>query len=77
MIKVRSEEMKAKVTNLVCGNKVADEEEHDHDDVLSDGGDVGTGDLKNFNTLLGGSIEIDVIRADTSGDADLELGSLL
>lgn len=67
------------VANLVVGgDEVADQEEDGHDDVLGDGDDVRAGDLGDGDTTVGlvGGIEVDVIRADTSGDGELELLSL-
>ena len=61
---------------LASGTEVADESEDGHDDVLGDGGDVGAGDFKDFKTLLDSSIEVDVVRADTGGDADFQVLSL-
>lgn len=61
--------------HLVGGDKVADKDEHSHDDVLSDGNDVGTSDFSDGNTTVGlvGSIEIDVVRTNTGGDGNLEV----
>ena len=39
------------LNHLVSGDKVADEEENAHDDVLSNGGDVGAGDLEDLDTM--------------------------
>ena len=61
------------LNHLVGGHKVADEQEHAHDDVLSNRGYVGAGDFEDFDTLLDGSIEIDVVGTDTSGDAKLQV----
>lgn len=60
---------------LVGGDEVSDEEEDGHDDVLSDGDDVGAGDLSNGDTAIGlvGGVKVDVVRADTSSDGNLEL----
>jgi hypothetical protein len=43
--------------------------------VLGDGDDVGAGDLGDGDTAVGlvGGIQVDVVRADTSGDGELEL----
>ena len=59
--------------HLVCGHKVADEQEHAHDDVLGDRSHVRAGDLEDLDTFLDGSIEIDVVGTDTSGDAKLQV----
>lgn len=60
---------------LVGGDKVADEDEDGHDDVLSDGDDVGASDLSDGDAAVGlvGSVQVDVVRADTSSDGNLEL----
>lgn len=58
---------------LVSGNEVADEQEDAHDDMLGDGHDVRARDLEHLDTPLDGRIEVDVVRADTSSDADLEV----
>lgn len=60
---------------VVCGDEVADQEEDGHDDVLGDGDDVGAGDFGNGDTAVGlvGGVQVDVVRADTSGDGELEL----
>lgn len=61
--------------HLVGRDKVADKDKHSHDDVLSDGNDVGTSDFSDSDTTVGlvGSIEIDVVRTDTGGDGNLEV----
>ena len=60
---------------LVGGDKVTDEEEDGHDDVLSDRDNVGTSDLSDGDTAVGlvGSIEIDVVGSDTSSDRKLQV----
>lgn len=60
---------------VVGGDEVADQEEDGHDDVLGDGDDVGAGNLGDGDTTVGlvGGIQVDVVRADTSGDGELEL----
>jgi len=59
---------------LVGGDEVSDEQEDGHNDVLGDRDDVGSGDLGNCNSTIGsvGSIQINVVGADTSGDSDLQ-----
>ena len=71
-VRNRSEEEGGE-TNLVSGDKVADEEEDGHHDVLSDRDDVGARDLEDLDTALDGSVEVDVVRADTGSDAGLEV----
>jgi hypothetical protein len=60
---------------LVGRDEVADQDEDGHEDVLSDGDDVGASDLSDGDTAVGlvGSVQVDVVRSDTSGDGDLEL----
>jgi hypothetical protein len=63
---------------LVGGDEVADEEKDGHDDVLSDGDDVGTSDLGDGDTTVGGvgGVQVNVVRTDTGSDGKLELLSL-
>ena len=60
---------------LVGRDKVADQVEDGHDDVLGDGDDVASGNFGNGETTVGlvGSVEVDVVRANTSSDSDLEV----
>ncbi len=60
---------------LVGRDEVADQSEDGHDDVLSDRDDVATSDLSNSDTAIGGvgSVQVDVVRANTGGDGDLQL----
>lgn len=60
---------------LVSWDEVADEDEHGHDNVLSDGDDVGASDLGDSDTAIGlvGSVEVDVVGTNTSSDGNLEL----
>lgn len=59
----------------MSGSVVADEDEDGHNDVLSDGDDVGTSDLCDGDTAVGlvGSVEVDVVRSNTGSDGDLEV----
>ena len=57
----------------MSGRKVPDQKKDRHDDVLSDGDDVRSRDLEDLDVFLDGSVEVDVVRADTSCDADLEI----
>ena len=62
--------------NLLVGrDEVADKDEDGHENVLSNGDDVGASDLSNGDTTVGlvGSVEVNVVRADTSGNSELEL----
>jgi hypothetical protein len=63
----------AALDHLVRGDEVADEEEDAHHDVLRDGDDVGAGDLEDLDPALDGRVEVDVVRADAGGDAELEV----
>lgn len=60
---------------LVGGDEVAEEDQDGHDDVLSDGDDVGAGDLGDGDAAVGlvGSGQVDVVGTDTSSDGDLEV----
>ena len=60
---------------LVGGHKVADEDQDGHDDVLSDGDDVGARDLSDRDAAIGGvcGVEVDVVGTDTSSHGKLEL----
>lgn len=64
---------------LTSGTEVADESEDGHDNVLGDGDDVGAGDFGNGDAAVGdiGLVEVDVVRANTGGDGDLEVLALL
>ena len=63
---------------LVGGDKVADQDQDGHDNVLSDGHDVGAGDLSDCDTAIGlvGGVEVDVVGTNTGSDGDLEVLSL-
>jgi hypothetical protein len=56
-------------------DKVADEQEDGHDDVLGDGNDVGAGDLGDRDAAVGlvGGIEVNVVGADAGGDGELQV----
>jgi len=60
---------------LVSWDEVSDEDEDGHDDVLSNRHDIGASDLSDGDTTIGlvGSVEIDVVRSNTSSDGELEL----
>ena len=60
---------------VVCRDKVADKSEDGHDDVLSDGDDVGASDLSDGNTAVGlvGGIKIDVVGTNTSSHSELKV----
>ena len=58
---------------LVCRHKVADKEQDAHDDMLGDRDDVRARDLEDLDAVLDGSVEVDVVRTNTRGDADLEV----
>lgn len=63
--------------HLVCGDKVADEEEDAHHDVLCDGHDVRAGHLEHLDPVLDRGVEVDVVGPDARGDAELEVLGLL
>ena len=63
-------------TNLVSGDKVPDEEQHAHHNVFSNRRDVRASDLEDLETLFHRGIKIDVVRANTSGDTELQVLSL-
>ena len=56
-------------------DEVADQVEDGHDNVLGDGDDVAAGNFGNGDTTVGlvGSVQVDVVRANTSSDSDLEV----
>lgn len=60
---------------LVGGNEVSDENQDGHENVLSDGDDVGASNLGDGDTTVGlvGGVEVDMVRADTSSNSELEL----
>lgn len=64
---------------LTCGAKVADESEDGHDNVLGDRDDVGASDFGDGDTAVGlvGLVQVDVVRANTGSDGDLEVLALL
>jgi hypothetical protein len=63
------------LNHLMGGNKVADENQNRHDDVLGDGDDIAASDLGDSDTAVGGvgSVEVDVVGTDASCDGKLEL----
>ena len=60
---------------LVGRDKVADQVEDGHDDMLGDGDDVAAGHFGNGDTPVGlvGSVEVNMVGANTSSDGDLEV----
>jgi hypothetical protein len=60
---------------LVCRNEVADKDEDGHDNVFSDGNNIGASDFGDGDTPISlvGSVQVDVIRSNTSSDGNLEL----
>lgn len=72
-IQLSANPKKRHVAYLVSGNKVPDKEEDGHDDVLSNGDDIRARDFQHLDALLDGSVEVDVVRADTSRDAELQV----
>ena len=57
----------------MCRDKVPDEQEDAHDDVLGDRDDVGAGYLENLDTFLHCCVEVDMVGTDTRGDTDLQV----
>ena len=68
-----ADEQSAESAYLVRGDKVTDEEQDVHNGVLRDGDDVRAGDLEHLDAAGSGGVEVDVVRADTGGDAGLEV----
>lgn len=67
------------VADLLVGrDEVADQGEDGHDNVFSNGDDVAAGDLSDGDTAVGlvGSVEVDMVRANTGSDGNLEVLSL-
>lgn len=60
---------------LVGGDKVADESQDGHDNVLGDRDDVGASNLGDGDTAicLVRSVEVDVVRSDTSSNGKLQV----
>lgn len=60
---------------LVSGDEVTDEGEDGHNDVLSDGDDVGASHLGDGDTTVGlvGGIKVDVVGTNTGGDGNLQV----
>lgn len=63
---------------LVSWDKVANQSEDGHDDMLGDGNDIAASNLGDGDTTVGlvGSIEIDVVRSNTGSDGELQVLSL-
>lgn len=59
--------------DLVSRDEVPNEKKNAHNDMFGDRGDVGTSDLENFDTLLNGCVEVDVIGTDTGSNASLQV----
>lgn len=71
-----SSDIPVAVLDLLVGrDEVADEDEDGHDNVLSDGDDVGAGDFGNGDTAIGGvgSVQVNVVGTNTGSDSKLEL----
>ena len=60
---------------LVGWDEVADEDEDGHDNMLSDRHNVRSGNFCNSDTAVGlvGSVEVDVVRSNTSSDGNLQV----
>lgn len=63
--------------HLVSGNEVPDQQQHVHDDMFSDRGNIGSGDLEDLDLSFDGGLEVDVVRANTGGDANFKVLGLL
>ena len=66
----------SRAPHLVCGHKVAHEQQDAHDDVLRDGYDIRARYFEHLDPALDCRVQIDVVRADTRCDADLQVLSL-
>ena len=60
---------------LVCGDKIADQDEDGHDDMFCDGDDVRASNFCDCDTAVGlvRCVQVDVVGSDTCCDGDLEL----
>lgn len=60
---------------FVSRDKVSDQDKDSHDDVFSNGDDIAASDLGDSETAIGlvSSIEVDVVRANASSDAELQV----
>lgn len=63
---------------LVGGHEVAHQDQNGHNDMLSNGDDVGAGHFGDGNTTVGlvGGIEVDVVGTNTSSNSELQVLSL-
>lgn len=61
--------------HLVGGDKVTDEDQDGHENVLGNRDDVGAGNLSDSDTAIGlvCGVQVDVVGTDTSSDGELEL----
>jgi hypothetical protein len=57
--------------------EVTNQEKDVHHDVLSDRDHIRTANFDDWNLSFGGSIQIDMIGTNTSGNSKLQIGSLL
>ena len=57
-------------------HEIADESQYLHDRVLGDADAVAEGDFGDSDVMCDGGVEIDVIRTDSGGDRQLQLGRL-
>jgi hypothetical protein len=60
---------------LVSGNEVTDEGENSEDNMLSNGDNVGSGDLGDGDSSVGlvGRVQVDMVGSDTSSDGELQV----
>lgn len=64
-------------TYFMCGHEITDKEEDAHDDVLSNGHNIGSRNLEDLDLVVDSRVEVDMVGTDTSSDANLEVFSLL
>ena len=61
------------MTDLMGRDEVPDEEEHGHDDMLSDRHDVRASDLEHLDALRDRGVEVNVVGAHTGRHTDLKI----
>jgi hypothetical protein len=57
-------------------HKVPNKKKNAHDDVLCNGSNVGTRNLQDLDFVVDGSVKINVVGANSSGDAKFEIFGL-
>lgn len=53
--------------------EIPNEQEDAHDNVFRDGDNVGSRYFQDLNSMFNGSVQVNVIRADPSGDTKLQV----